>query len=110
MVNGRATMSTIQQAQARNPASLRQTTVNPGNQTIASSFPLLQQLLAEKAIAAKGIYTVTHAAQIFGVGTTQDWIRAGKLHSHDLPGRRSFPVHTLRKRSKNQRRVAARQM
>ncbi len=56
------------------------------------SCPLLQQLLAEKGLRPKGVYTNRDTAEIFSVSprTIQDWIRTGKLHVRDLPGRGRF--------------------
>lgn len=56
------------------------------------SCPLLERLLIEKGLRAKGVYTNKDAAEIFGVSTRtiQDWVRQEKLHARDLPGRGRF--------------------
>ncbi len=60
--------------------------------TQPAAFPLLEQLLLEKGLRLKGIYTNKDAAEIFGVSirTIQDWVRAGKLRARDLPGHGRF--------------------
>lgn len=57
-----------------------------------TACPLLERVLFEKGMKLKGIYTNPDAAKIFGVKTrtVQDWIRQGKLHARDLPGRGRF--------------------
>ena len=57
-----------------------------------SNCPLLQQLLLEKGLQAKGIYKNKDVAEILGVSTrsVQDWVRCGKLPARDLPGRGRF--------------------
>jgi excisionase family DNA binding protein len=59
--------------------------------------PLLQRLLLEKGLLLKGIYSNKDAAEIFGVSTRtiQEWVRSGKLHARDLPGRGRFLSHDL---------------
>jgi len=60
--------------------------------TSHTAYSLLERLLFEKNLQLKGIYTNKDAADIFGVSirTIQDWIREGRLHSRDLPGRGRF--------------------
>ncbi len=60
--------------------------------TPQSAYPLLERLLFEKSLSLKGIYTTQDASAMFGVSTRtiQDWMRAGKLHARDLPGRGRF--------------------
>ena len=57
-----------------------------------TACPLLERLLAEKALQLKGIYTNRDVAKIFAVSTrtVQDWIRDRKLRARDLPGRGRF--------------------
>lgn len=58
----------------------------------ATACALLEQLLFEKGLQLKGIYTNRDAATIFGVSvrTLQDWIWEGKLRVRGLPGRGRF--------------------
>jgi excisionase family DNA binding protein len=53
---------------------------------------LLEEVLKEKRLPLKGIYTYKDAAQIFGasVRTIQQWVRDGKLRCRDLPARGRF--------------------
>lgn len=54
-------------------------------------YALLEALLAQLGLVLKGLYTISDAAQIFGVSrrTIQDWIRDGKLNARNL-GRYRF--------------------
>jgi excisionase family DNA binding protein len=50
------------------------------------SYPLLEALLAQLGLSLKGRYTISDAAQIFGVSrrTIQDWIRDGKINARKM--------------------------
>lgn len=55
-------------------------------------FPLLESLLAERGIGARGIYTIPDVAAMFNVGrrAIQAWIHDGRLPARNLPGRGRF--------------------
>ena len=55
----------------------------------SSGYPLLENLLKQKGLRLKGIYTNRDAAEIFGVvpRTIQQWSRDGMLPTRNLPGR-----------------------
>lgn len=55
-------------------------------------YPLLENLLREKNLRLKGIYTMGDAAAIFGVSkrTIGQWVSEGKLVGRDLPDRGRF--------------------
>ncbi len=57
-----------------------------------SQYPLLERLLRERGLPLQGIYTNKDTARIFAVSirTVQQWLRAGKLHCRELPGRGRF--------------------
>ena len=60
--------------------------------TNSSRYPLLEDLVKEKGLQLKGIYTNRDAARIFGVvpRTIQEWCYVGKLSARNLPGRGRF--------------------
>lgn len=55
-------------------------------------FPLLDDLLKQKGLQRKGIYTNRDAAEIFGVvpRTIQQWSADGTLPARNLPRRGRF--------------------
>jgi hypothetical protein len=55
-------------------------------------YPLLEALLAQLGLSLKGRYTISDAAQIFGVSvrTIGQFVRDGKLRCRDLPARGRF--------------------
>ena len=61
-------------------------------QPTVGRYPLLETLLSEKSFSFKGLYTNCDAATIFAVSsrTIQQWVRDGKLHARNLPGRGRF--------------------
>ena len=73
-------------------------------QPTVGRYPLLETLLSEKSFSFKGLYTNCDAATIFAVSsrTIQQWVRDGKLHARNLPGRGRF----LRRTSKTSYRIA----
>lgn len=78
-------------------------------QTIAR-YPLLEALLAQKALPLRGVWTLRDVAKIFDVSvrTIQDWIRGGKLVPRDLPGRGKFLSEDLEAFLQNSRRISGR--
>ena len=57
-----------------------------------AKYPLLETVLAYKALPMKGTFTVQEVADLFGVTTRtiQTRMKNGDLASRDLPGRSRF--------------------
>jgi hypothetical protein len=58
----------------------------------ATRYPLLEQILALKNLPLEPLYTISGAAQIFGISTRciHLWLGSGRLTGRNLPGRWRF--------------------